>query len=78
MSNQSNLEDLYGWWFDIQETDVNNDGYKDYIIGNIGTNSKYKTNKTKPLKVFADDFDNNGTHDLINVDFLCFLKVNNL
>jgi len=44
---------------------VNNDGYKDYIIGNIGTNSKYKTNKTKPLKVFADDFDNNGTHDLI-------------
>ena len=56
---------MYGWWFDIQETDVNNDGYKDYIIGNIGTNSKYKTNKTKPLKVFADDFDNNGTHDLI-------------
>ena len=65
ISNKSNLEDLYGWWFDIQETDVNNDGYKDYIIGNIGTNSKYKTNKTKPLKVFADDFDNNGTHDLI-------------
>ena len=65
ISNKSNLEDLYGWWFNIQETDVNNDGYKDYIIGNIGTNSKYKTNKTKPLKVFADDFDNNGTHDLI-------------
>jgi len=64
-ANQSNLEDLYGWWFDIQETDVNNDGFKDYVIGNIGTNSKYKTNKTKPLKVFADDLDENGTHDLV-------------
>ena len=32
VSNQSNLEDLYGWWFNIQETDVNNDGYKLSLI----------------------------------------------
>ncbi len=65
IADKSNLSDKYGWWFDINETDVNNDGYKDYIIGNIGTNTKYKTNRSKPLKVFADDFDSNGTHDLV-------------
>ena len=65
IADKSNLSDKYGWWFDINETDVNNDGYKDYIIGNIGTNTKYKTNTSKPLKVFADDFDSNGTHDLV-------------
>ena len=65
ISIESGLDKIYGWWYNIQETDVNNDGYKDYIVGNIGTNSKYKTNQSKPLKVFADDFDENGTHDLV-------------
>ena len=65
ISTENGLDKIYGWWYNIQETDVNNDGYKDYIVGNIGTNSKYKTNQSKPLKVFADDFDENGTHDLV-------------
>ncbi len=65
ISIENGLDKIYGWWYNIQETDVNNDGYKDYIVGNIGTNSKYKTNQSKPLKVFADDFDENGTHDLV-------------
>ena len=65
ISIDNGLDKIYGWWYNIQETDVNNDGYKDYIVGNIGTNSKYKTNQSKPLKVFADDFDGNGTHDLV-------------
>ena len=62
---ENKLDDLYGLWFNIQETDVNNDGFKDYIIGNIGKNSKYKTSKDKPLKIFGNDFDGNGTHDLV-------------
>ena len=45
--------------------DVNNDGLKDYLIGNIGENSKYKTSMEKPLKIFGSDFDGNGTHDLV-------------
>jgi hypothetical protein len=62
---ENKLDDLYGLWFNIQETDVNNDGFKDYIIGNIGKNSKYKTSEDKPLKIFGNDFDGNGTHDLV-------------
>ncbi len=65
VSNESNLENTYGLWFNVLETDVNNDGLKDYLIGNIGKNSKYKTSFDKPLKIFGNDFDGNGTHDLV-------------
>ena len=65
INNESNLENLFGLWFNILETDVNNDGLKDYLIGNIGENSKYKTSMEKPLKIFGSDFDGNGTHDLV-------------
>ncbi len=54
-----------GWWFSIQETDVNDDGLPDFVIGNVGLNTKYKASMDKPLKVFASDFDNNGTFDLV-------------
>jgi hypothetical protein len=54
-----------GWWYSITETDVNNDGLKDYVIGNAGLNIKFKANDKKPLKVYASDFDNNGTFDIV-------------
>ena len=65
INNESNLENLFGLWFNILETDIDNDGLKDYLIGNIGENSKYKTSIEKPLKIFGSDFDGNGTHDLV-------------
>ena len=65
ISYENNLNELYGLWFHIQETDINNDGLKDYVIGNIGNNSKYKTSSEKPLKIFGSDFDGNGTHDIV-------------
>lgn len=65
ISYENNLNELYGLWFHIQETDINNDGLKDYVIGNIGNNSKYKTSSDKPLKIFGSDFDGNGTHDVV-------------
>ena len=53
ISNESNLENTYGLWFNVIETDINNDGLNDYLIGNIGENSKYKTSIDKPLKIFG-------------------------
>ncbi|MEP3211018.1 MAG: FG-GAP-like repeat-containing protein [Maribacter sp.] len=54
-----------GWWFSIKETDINNDGAPDYIVGNAGLNLKYQASPNKPFKIYADDFDGNGTHDIV-------------
>ncbi|MEP2240060.1 MAG: FG-GAP-like repeat-containing protein, partial [Maribacter sp.] len=54
-----------GWWFKIKETDINNDGNKDYIVGNVGRNIKFTASKEKPFKIFANDFDNDGINDVV-------------
>lgn len=59
------LSDKTGWWFSITETDVNKDNKPDFILGNLGLNSKYKASADKPFKIFADDFDENGTSDIV-------------
>ena len=65
VSNANGLADTEGWWFTIQEIDFDQDGDKDYVCGNIGLNHKFKTSKEKPFQVFNDDFDNNGTSDIV-------------
>ncbi len=65
ISSQSDLDLQNGWWFNITETDFNNDGLMDYFAGNIGKNIKFKVSQQKPLRVYADDFDDNGTHDVV-------------
>ncbi|WP_158211917.1 VCBS repeat-containing protein [Robiginitalea sediminis] len=54
-----------GWWFSVTQTDANGDGRPDYILGNVGRNIKFSASPEKPFKVFATDFDENGTHDIV-------------
>lgn len=58
-------EALRGWWFDISEVDVNADGQPDYLLGNLGKNNKFKSKSGSPLKVLCNDFDSNGTFDIV-------------
>ena len=64
-STMFGLNNEKGWWYSITPCDMNSDGQTDYIIGNMGTNSKYKATIKKPLRVYAGDMDNNGTWDLV-------------
>lgn len=65
ISESNNVLKEKGWWFSIHETDINNDGLNDYLIGNAGLNLKFKANKEKPFKIYAHDFDDNGTNDIV-------------
>ncbi|HPM32629.1 MAG TPA: VCBS repeat-containing protein [Chryseolinea sp.] len=54
-----------GWWTAIEKADLNNDGHDDFVIGNWGQNSKFKASDKKPLKMFVNDFDQNGKSEFI-------------
>ncbi|SNR44252.1 Repeat domain-containing protein [Lutibacter agarilyticus] len=61
----SALKHKNGWYQSITETDINNDGFKDYVIGNWGLNNKFHPSKEKPLHVYADYLDENKTFDVV-------------
>jgi enediyne biosynthesis protein E4 len=62
---KSALDSISGLWNCIRSVDLNGDGFMDFIAGNYGLNSKLKASANYPLKMYVDDFDNNGTHDQI-------------
>lgn len=62
---KSNLTNYSGFWNSVQCVDLNNDGKKDFILGNKGTNTPYKATVKNPMKLFTNDFDSNGTIEQI-------------
>ncbi len=61
----SNLDSLHGWWGALDAQDLDNDGDLDLILGNSGTNIHYKPYKDRPMKMWVNDFDNDGTIEQI-------------
>jgi hypothetical protein len=58
-------EKLNGLWQSIAAFDIDQDGDQDYVVGNWGMNSKFKSSKEFPMKMYYDDFDTNGTFETI-------------
>lgn len=63
--NTKGLEQSNAWWYSIHATDIDGDGDLDFIAGNLGENNKFKPTPEKPLHVFCNDFDGNGTYDIV-------------
>jgi hypothetical protein len=49
-----------GWWNTIDIFDIDGDGIEDIIIGNHGTNSRFKASENNPILCYYNDFDGNG------------------
>lgn len=64
------ISNYSGWWNSIISGDFNNDGYTDYIAGNLGENSFYKASDQYPVSVYSKDFDNNGSTECILTKYI--------
>lgn len=59
------LENTEGWYYSIENADMDNDGDLDLIVGNLGLNYKYKASEEEPFQVHCADFDQNGSLDIV-------------
>jgi hypothetical protein len=58
-------ENLNGLWQSVAAFDVDNDGDKDYLLGNFGLNTKFKASQEFPMKMYVGDFDDNKKFETI-------------
>ncbi|MES2775506.1 MAG: VCBS repeat-containing protein [Bacteroidota bacterium] len=65
VETKTNLGNLFGWWQTVAAADVNGDSKEDLLFGNIGRNFYLKPDEAHPVKLWVNDFDQNGTTDKI-------------
>ena len=62
---ETSLSGISGWWQTVAVSDLNGDGKPDLVFGNIGENFSLQPGDKSPVKLFLNDFDNNGQIDKI-------------
>ena len=55
------LAEEKGWWLRAHAVDIDQDGDQDFVLGNHGKNSRFRTSKERPVKMYLNDFDQNGS-----------------
>ncbi|MBL7829169.1 MAG: VCBS repeat-containing protein [Saprospiraceae bacterium] len=57
------LDKVKGWWNTVVAADFDNDGDIDLAAGNEGMNTRYSASEKEPIRMYAKDFDGNGSID---------------
>ncbi len=59
------LKNTEGWWYSLSNADLDGDGDQDLLCGNLGENYKFHASVEKPFQVYGNDFDHNGSIDIV-------------
>jgi len=54
------LEKSNGWWNRIIAGDFTGDGRVDFVVGNLGLNTRLRASANEPVTMYVKDFANNG------------------
>ncbi|HEX6227548.1 MAG TPA: VCBS repeat-containing protein [Chryseolinea sp.] len=65
------IEQRTGWWNTLAAGDFDKDGDIDFVAGNLGLNNIFQVQENLPLKIFAKDFDGNGSIDPV---MACYMR----
>lgn len=64
------LSDKKGWWNFLLPVDLNNDGKTSIVAGNLGLNSRLTASVNNPVKLYYNDFDENGKKEQVLTYYL--------
>lgn len=59
------LERSHGWWNRIVAGDFTGDGRVDFVVGNLGLNTRLRASEDEPATMYVKDFDRNGFFEQI-------------
>ena len=59
------LERSHGWWTRIVAADVDGDGRQEFVVGNLGLNTRLRASEREPATLLVKDFDGNGFDEQI-------------
>ena len=63
--SKKTIEGTDGWWFSLEAADFDKDGDVDLVAGNLGLNSRYRADSKNTFDVYAGDFNNNGSYNIV-------------
>lgn len=66
---EAGLEARLGFWNGITGGDVDGDGDIDYVVTNLGLNTKYSASADSPLRAYYGDFDGSGEARFIEASY---------
>jgi hypothetical protein len=64
------LTDKKGWWNFVLPVDINGDGNMDLIAGNEGLNNRLTASTQEPVRLYFNDFDDNGKKEQVLTYYL--------
>jgi enediyne biosynthesis protein E4 len=59
IDNEKVMPNSNGWYTRIKATDLDQDGDLDFVVGNVGKNTRFRANASQPMQAFFHDFDQN-------------------
>ncbi|MDP5171235.1 MAG: CRTAC1 family protein [Bacteroidia bacterium] len=70
LTSEYGLGESSGWWTRLEVADLDGDGDMDLLTGNMGENSQLRATPSEPLRLYAADYDQNGSIDPVITHFM--------